>query len=160
MRKFIPNCCQLVHAKISGTCTKPSAATKPRVATKPCRLWLRVFISSSPYTTFVLGLGARHGGIVKLLVVRCVTVFACFTYYLLLPAYTSDVTFSSAGRALRNTELLNLRGSHLSLKLAQYTALSLHLDSCCSAPFVFRCFSKQLFQRARVISAHSPVCLF
>ena len=28
----------------------------------------------------VLGLGARHGGIVKLSVVRCVTAFTCFTY--------------------------------------------------------------------------------
>jgi hypothetical protein len=33
----------------------------------------------------VLGLGARHGGIVKLSGVRCVTVFACFTYLLTAP---------------------------------------------------------------------------
>ena len=39
----------------------------------------------------MLGLGARHGGIVKLSVVRCVTVFACFTYF--TPSLVSAVPF-------------------------------------------------------------------
>ena len=50
-------------------------------------VWLRGVFIIAVHHAFVLGLGARHGGIVKLSVVRCVTVFACFTYlltYLLL----------------------------------------------------------------------------
>ena len=45
-------------------------------------VWLRGVFIIAVHHTFVLGLGARHGGIVKLSVVRCVTVFACFTYLL------------------------------------------------------------------------------
>ena len=43
-------------------------------------VWLRGVFIIAVHHTFVLGLGARHGGIVKLSVVKCVTVFACFTY--------------------------------------------------------------------------------
>jgi hypothetical protein len=45
------------------------------------------------HRAFVLGLGARHRGIVKLLedVVRCVTVFACFTYLLTITGCKSGV---------------------------------------------------------------------
>ena len=39
-------------------------------------VWLRGVFIIAVHHTFVLGLGARHGGIVKLSVVRCVTVFA------------------------------------------------------------------------------------
>ena len=45
-------------------------------------VWLRGVFIIAVHHAFVLGLGARHGGIVKLSVVRCVTVFACFTYLL------------------------------------------------------------------------------
>ena len=45
-------------------------------------VWLRGVFIIAVHHAFVLGLGARHGGIVKLSVVRCVTVFACFTYSL------------------------------------------------------------------------------
>ena len=54
-------------------------------------LWLRGVFIIAVHHAFVLGLGARHGGIVKRSVVRCVTVFACFTYLLYLRV-TGEVT--------------------------------------------------------------------
>ena len=55
-------------------------------------VWLRGVFIIAVHHAFVLGLGARHGGIVKLSVVRCVTVFACFTY-LLRTQRVSKVTY-------------------------------------------------------------------
>ena len=43
-------------------------------------VWLRGVFIIAVHHAFVLGLGARHGGIVKLSVVRCVTVLYLLTY--------------------------------------------------------------------------------
>ena len=60
---------------------------------------------------FVLGLGARHGGIVKLSVVRCVTVFAYFTYLLtyLLRSSVSGKVIEGYGLLVRNPNTLRAR---------------------------------------------------
>ena len=70
-------------------------------------VWLRGVFIIAVHHAFVLGLGARHGGIVKLSVVRCVTVFACFTYLLLTYCFTDEVIRWGGGKnrpASRGTE--------------------------------------------------------
>ena len=72
---------------LGGGCARPAgggvlrSAAHRRVEFR-LPVWLRGVFIIAVHHAFVLGLGARHGGIVKLSVVRCVTVFASFTYLL------------------------------------------------------------------------------
>jgi hypothetical protein len=73
---------------LGGGCARPAGlgvlrSAAHRRAEFRLPVWLRgVYFIIAVHHAFVLGLGARHGGIVKLSVVRCVTVFACFTLLL------------------------------------------------------------------------------
>ena len=76
---------------LGGGCARPAGlgvlrSAAHRRAEFRLPVWLRgVYFIIAVHHAFVLGLGPRHGGIVKLSVVRCVTVFACFT--LLFPFF-------------------------------------------------------------------------
>ena len=73
---------------LGGGCARPAGlgvlrSAAHRRAEFRLPVWLRgVYFIIAVHHAFVSGLGARHGGIVKLSVVRCVTVFACFTSFL------------------------------------------------------------------------------
>ena len=88
------------RAATPGVAANPGPSVDHRRVESRLPVWLRGVFIIAVHHAFVLGLGARHGGIVELSEdsCGCVTVSARFTYLLLLTLIKVDHSYLQFGK--------------------------------------------------------------